>query len=158
MLPVDYVAFITAFFASAIANYLVRDLLYSYSAHSILWLMVFLLINLYLIVFLQARNYLYNEKMKKSLWFRSRQEFLQFLYSLVLFVFIGFFFETAVFLLATNELQFTDYLNFANFGVFFIFVFVRKVQSVVVASEKADERQEQRQAQQERQQQQKKSV
>lgn len=135
-MPVDYVAFVTAFFASAIANLLVRDWLHTYSAHNILWLLVFLMINLYLIVFLQVRNYLYSEKKKESLWWRSRQEFLQFLYSLVLFVLIQFAFETTVYLLSTNDLQFSDFMNFANFGIFFIFVFMRKVQSVIHDSEK----------------------
>jgi hypothetical protein len=144
MLPVDYVAFVTAFFTSTIANYLVRDFLYDYSAHNVVWLLVFLMINLYLIVFLQARNYFYSEKTKQSLWWKSRQEFVQFLYSLVLFVVIQFFFETTVYLLAISDAQFNDYLNFANFGVFFIFVFIRKVQSVISAGERRNQKKEER--------------
>lgn len=144
MLPVDYVAFITAFFTSSIANYLVRDWLHQYSEHNLLWLLIFLMISLYLIVFLQARNYLYSEKTKQSLWWKSRQEFVQFLYSLVLFVLIQFAFETTVYLLSTSCAQTQDYLNFANFGVFFIFVFIRKVQSVIVADEKRNLKKEQR--------------
>jgi hypothetical protein len=130
-LPLDYVAFITAFATSVITEYLVHDFLHGFSSHSELWIAAFIIISLYLLIFLQARNYLYNEKYKRSLYWKWRQDFIQFLYSIVLFTVMRFFFQTIVFQLQATDMEFNDYMNFANFGVFFIFVFVRKLQSVL---------------------------
>lgn len=132
-LPVDYVAFMSAFAASAIGHYLVREFLYGFSAHGELWAIVFFQLNLYLLAALAARQYLYGEAWRRSLLWRSRQDFLQFLYSLALFTMMQFLLELALYLLATTNMEFNDYMNFANFGIFFLFVFVRKVQSVVTA-------------------------
>lgn len=130
-LPVDYVAFVTAFATSVITEYLVRDFLHGYSSHTELWIVAFLIISLYLLIFLQARNYLYDEKYKRSLYWKWRQDFIQFLYSIVLFTVMRFLFQTIVFQLQATDMEFNDYMNFANFAVFFIFVFIRKLQSVL---------------------------
>ncbi len=130
-LPVDYVSFITAFAVSALTQYLVRDFLHGYSNHNELWIGIFLALSIYLIIVLQARAYLYSQKTKRSLYWRWRQDFMQFLYQVVLFVTANLFFETVVYLMHVTPMSYNDYLNFANFGVFFVFVFVRKFQMVL---------------------------
>ena len=146
-LPVDYVAFTTAFATSVLAQYLVSDFLQGFSQHTELWIGVFFSISIYLIIILLARQYLYSEKDKKSLYWKSRQDFLQFLYSIVLFTLMQFFFQVTVWQLQTTNMCFNDYMNFANFGIFFIFVFVRRLQSVLTpgaaeSAEKGADRQE----------------
>jgi hypothetical protein len=130
-LPLDYVAFITAFATSVITEYLVHDFLRGFSSHTELWIVAFLILSLYLLLALQVRNYLYDAKYKRSLYWKWRQDFIQFLYSIVLFTVMRFFFETMRHELRTTDMAFNDWMNFANFAVFFIFVFVRKLQSVL---------------------------
>lgn len=146
-LPVDYVAFITAFATSVITEYLVRDFLQNFSSHAELWIAMFIILSLYLLLVLQTRNYLYDAKYKRSLYWKWRQDFVQFLYSIVLFIVMRFLFETIVYQLRTTDMGFNDWMNFANFAVFFIFVFIRKLQSVLtpgaaIAAEKEAEKAE----------------
>jgi len=129
--PVDYVAFISAFVTSVLAGQLAREILFGYSNHSELWISLFLILNAYLIIILTARNYVYSELRRKSLWWKSRQSFIQFLYSIVIFTTIQMLFETTMYLLAVTHMEWHDYMNFANFGMFFIFVPLMKLQAVL---------------------------
>jgi hypothetical protein len=129
--PIDYVAFISAFVTSQLATFLSREFLFGLSNHNEIWISLFLILCVYLIIFLTARNYVYNELRRKSLWWKSRQNFIQFLYSIVIFTTVQLLFETTMYLLAVTHMEWSDWMNFANFGMFFIFVLLHKLQAIL---------------------------
>jgi hypothetical protein len=143
-LPVDYVGLITAFATSYLAGVMARDILRFHCTRNELWIALFFLLQLYLIVYLHARNYLYDELGKKSLWWQSRQNFLLFLYSVVIFTILQLLLEFVAFAISATRMETADWLNFMDFGIFFIFVFVQKLQYLLtyrVGSGDKEERQ-----------------
>jgi hypothetical protein len=138
--PVDYVAFITSLATSILGGYLAREFLFGISNQRSLWIILFLIVNIYLILLISARNHLYDEVNRKTLWWQSRQNFLQFLYSVVIFTVMQMFIEVTFYVLEISPLCLNDFLNFGNFGIFLIFVLILKLQEVLTANRAADKK------------------
>jgi hypothetical protein len=130
-LPVDYVGLITAFATSYIANVIANYWLTTLSSQNWLWITLFFMLQLYVIVYLTARSYLYDELKRRSLWWQSRQNFLLFLYSMVIFTVLQLLLEVVAFAIAATPMETADWLNFMDFTIFFIFVLVQKLQYVL---------------------------
>lgn len=127
----NYQAIVTTFFGSFIASYLVTSVLYTVSNTIDLWLFFFILLTFYVIWFILMYDYLFKETHKKDLWYQSRHAFHLFIQLTFILTSLRIAFDLLAYGISVTQMNWADYLYLFNLSVFFIFVVLFKLQSMI---------------------------
>ena len=126
----DFKSLFTLFFGSLIAVWVAKEVLYRYTNHAELWMLLFLIASVYILLILTGRNFLYSKSSKSSKLWKTRHDELLFMHLTVVLIVLRLALDYLQYSISVTRMKWSDYSNIITVGLLFIFVLLQKLQQL----------------------------